>query len=151
MAEMTRPADVPQAFQSAWNNHDMAALGTLFKADATFVNCFATYTRGVEGIVALHRGIHETIFRDSTLENELISVDQIAGGVAVVHFWSRLTTGAAHPRGAAPGRYAHPGGGHRARWRLADSGRGERHTDRPKNRPCRLEKLSARSFESAIS
>ena len=99
MAEMTRPADVPRAFQSAWNNHDMAALGTLFQADATFVNRFATYTRGAEDIVALHRGIHETIFRDSTLENELISVDQIAGEVAVVHFWSRLTTGAAHPAG----------------------------------------------------
>lgn len=99
MAEMTRPADAPGAFQAAWNNHDMAALGRLFHADATFVNRFATYTRGADAIVALHRGIHETIYRDSTLENELIAVDQIAGGAAVVHFWSRLTTGAAHPAG----------------------------------------------------
>jgi uncharacterized protein (TIGR02246 family) len=99
MADMTRPADAPQAFQSAWNNHDMAALARLFHPDATFVNRFATYTRGVDAIVALHRGIHETIYRDSTLENELIGVDQIAGGVAAVHFWSRLTTGAAHPAG----------------------------------------------------
>jgi uncharacterized protein (TIGR02246 family) len=99
MADMTRPADAPQAFQSAWNSHDMAALARLFHPDATFVNRFATYTRGVDGIVALHRGIHETIYSDSTLENELIAVDQVAGGVATVHFWSRLTTGAAHPAG----------------------------------------------------
>jgi uncharacterized protein (TIGR02246 family) len=99
MAEIARPADVPQAFERAWNDHDMAAFGALFHADATFVNRFATYTRGVEEIVSLHRGIHETIYRDSMLENELIAVDAIAGGVAVVHFWSRLTTGVAHPAG----------------------------------------------------
>ena len=97
---MIRPDDLPQAFQSAWNAHDMEAFGALFHADATFVNRFATFTRGVEEIVALHRGIHETVYRDSTLRNDLIGVDQIAPGVAIVHFWSRLTTGAAHPAGA---------------------------------------------------
>src|SRR4051794_24162648 len=99
MRQITRPADLPAAFQSAWNAHDMTAFGALFHADASFVNRFATYSRGVEEIVALHRGIHETIYRDSTLENELIEVDQIADGVAIVHFWSRLTTGVSHPAG----------------------------------------------------
>ena len=55
--------------------------------------------RGVEEIVALHRPLHETIYRDSTLENELISVDPISDDAAIVHFWSRLSTGAAHPAG----------------------------------------------------
>jgi uncharacterized protein (TIGR02246 family) len=96
---IARPADLPQAFQAAWNAHDMAAFGALFHDDATFVNRFATYTRGVEAIVALHRGIHETIYRDSTLANALIEAEEIAPGVAVVHFWSRLATGAAHPAG----------------------------------------------------
>lgn len=99
MAEITRPADLPAAFQAAWNAHDMAAFGALFHADATFVNRFATFTRGVAAIVELHRGVHETIYRDSTLANEPISVDEIAPGVAVVHFWSRLATGPAHPAG----------------------------------------------------
>jgi uncharacterized protein (TIGR02246 family) len=99
MAQMARPADAPEAFQAAWNAHDMTAFGALFHSDATFVNRFATYTRGADRIVELHRGIHETIYRDSTLENELIDVDQIAEGVAIVHFWSRLATGAAHPAG----------------------------------------------------
>lgn len=96
---MIRPEDVPGAFQSAWNAHDMALLGALFHEDATFVNRFAHYVRGVDEIVALHRPIHETIYRDSTLENELIAVDPIADGAATVHFWSRLSAGAAHPAG----------------------------------------------------
>ena len=99
MTPMTQPADVPAAFQSAWNAHDMTAFAALFHDDATFVNRFATYTRGVDAIVALHRGIHETIYRDSTLENELIAADPVADGVATVHFWSRLTTGVSHPAG----------------------------------------------------
>jgi len=102
MTQITRPEDVPAAFQAAWNAHDMTAFGALFHDDATFVNRFATYTRGAPAIVALHRGIHETIYRDSTLENELIDADRIADGVAVIHFWSRLTTGPAHPAGPHP-------------------------------------------------
>jgi uncharacterized protein (TIGR02246 family) len=96
---MIQPEDVVVAFQGAWNAHDMVALGALFQRDATFVNRFATFMRGREEIVALHRGIHETDYRDSTLKNELIGVEQIAEGVAIVHFWSRATVGAAHPAG----------------------------------------------------
>jgi uncharacterized protein (TIGR02246 family) len=99
MTQMIRPDDAPAAFQAAWNAHDMAAFGALFHDDATFVNRFAHHVRGVEEIVGLHRPIHETIYRDSTLENELIAVDAIADGAAVVHFWSRLSTGEAHPAG----------------------------------------------------
>ncbi|MDR6859475.1 hypothetical protein [Variovorax guangxiensis] len=39
-------------------------------------------------------------YRDSTLENKLIDVVAISDGVAVMHFWSRLTAGAAHPAGS---------------------------------------------------
>jgi uncharacterized protein (TIGR02246 family) len=77
----------------------MAAFSSLFHEDATFVNRFAHHVRGVDEIVVLHRGIHETIYRDSTLENELIAVDPITDGAAIVHFWCRLSTGTAHPAG----------------------------------------------------
>ena len=96
---MHRPEDAPAAFQAAWNAHDMTALGGLFDEDATLVNRFGHYVRGIDEIVALHVPIHETIYRDSTLDNELIDVAQIADGVVVIHFWSRLATGAAHPAG----------------------------------------------------
>ncbi|MBV8593027.1 MAG: SgcJ/EcaC family oxidoreductase [Caulobacteraceae bacterium] len=99
MTTIARPADIAAAFQAAWNAHDMVAFGALFHADATFVNRFATYVRGVDEIVALHRGIHETIYRDSTGSNELLDLNEVADGVAIVHFWCRLTVGAAHPAG----------------------------------------------------
>jgi uncharacterized protein (TIGR02246 family) len=100
MQQMKLPQDAPNAFESAWNAHDMEALGSLFRPDATFVNRFGHYVRGVEEIVALHLPIHETIYSDSTLANELIDVVPIGETAAVVHFWSRLSTGPAHPAGA---------------------------------------------------
>lgn len=100
MMRIERPEDAPEAFQSAWNAHDMAAFGTLFHPDATFVNRFAHFVRGVEEIVALHQPIHATIYRDSTLENELIDATRLGDDAAVVHFWSRLRIGSAHPAGA---------------------------------------------------
>jgi uncharacterized protein (TIGR02246 family) len=99
MAEMRRPEDIAAAFQAAWNAHDMAALGALFHDDATFVNRFGRYVRGVEEIVAMHAPIHQSVYCDSSLENDVIDVVSIGDGAAVVHFWSRLALGAAHPAG----------------------------------------------------
>ena len=99
MIQMTRPDDIAEKFQAAWNAHDMVALGSLFYEDATFVNRFGHYVRGVEDIIALHAPIHKTIYSDSTLHNELIDVVSIGEDVVITHFWSRLTTGVAHPAG----------------------------------------------------
>jgi uncharacterized protein (TIGR02246 family) len=78
----------------------MSAFGALFAKDATFVNRFGHYVRGVEEIVALHAPIHATIYSDSRLENELIDVVRLSDSVVVTHFWSRLVAGIAHPAGA---------------------------------------------------
>jgi uncharacterized protein (TIGR02246 family) len=93
------PAAIASRFEAAWNAHDMNAFGELFHPDATFVNRFATYWRGVEAIVAGHRAIHETIYKDSTLANDEPDVDVISEDAAILHFWCRLTAGAAHPAG----------------------------------------------------
>ncbi|MDF3933685.1 YybH family protein [Pseudomonas citronellolis] len=99
MTEITRPEAAAEGFQAAWNAHDMTALGALFHEDATFVNRFGHLVRGIDEIIALHAPIHQTIYRDSTLANEVIDVIAIGDGVAVLHFWSRLTVGSAHPAG----------------------------------------------------
>ncbi|HEX7709764.1 MAG TPA: SgcJ/EcaC family oxidoreductase [Sphingomonadaceae bacterium] len=96
---MKQPEDAPAAFAAAWNAHDMEALAALFDPEASFVNRFGHYVRGVDEIVALHRPIHDTIYRDSTLRNELIDVARVGDEVAIVHFWSRLAAGLAHPAG----------------------------------------------------
>jgi uncharacterized protein (TIGR02246 family) len=58
----TGPAEITTRFQEAWNMHDMEAFGRLFHPDATFVNRFGTYWRGVDKIVAGHtRSIRRSI------------------------------------------------------------------------------------------
>lgn len=71
----------------------------MFHEDATFVNRFGHYVRGIDAIIELHTPIHETIYSDSMLENELIDVVTIRDDAAIIHFWSRLTVGTAHPAG----------------------------------------------------
>ncbi|MES2097861.1 MAG: SgcJ/EcaC family oxidoreductase [Pseudomonadota bacterium] len=99
MDQETDLTTVTAAFQQAWNAHDMDAFGRLFHADATFVNRFATYWRGVDQIVAGHLAIHTTIYRDSTLVVDAPDVDPISDDAAILHFWTRLSAGAAHPAG----------------------------------------------------
>lgn len=99
MLQIRQHEDALLAFQAAWNSHDMASLGALFRDDASFVNRFGHYVRGVEDIIRLHAPIHATIYSDSTLENQLIDVAAISDDAAILHFWSRLRAGAAHPAG----------------------------------------------------
>jgi uncharacterized protein (TIGR02246 family) len=99
MNAMTKPAEITARFQDAWNTHDMEAFGRLFHPDATFVNRFATYWRGVDQIVAGHAGIHASIYRDSTLAIDAPDVDPISHDAAILHFWTRLSAGPAHPAG----------------------------------------------------
>jgi uncharacterized protein (TIGR02246 family) len=99
MNRSMRPAELTTHFQDAWNAHDMAAFGRLFHPDATFVNRFGTYWRGVDEIVAGHAGIHASIYRDSTLAIDAPDVDPISDEAAILHFWTRLSAGAAHPAG----------------------------------------------------
>ncbi len=99
MNALEAPEKIAEAFQAAWNAHDMSEFAHLFTADATFVNRFGRYVRGVEEIVAMHAPIHQTIYSDSTVENEMIDIKYLSETVAVVHLRSRLSAGEAHPAG----------------------------------------------------
>lgn len=99
MAGQSGPEAVAAGMEAAWNAHDMAAFACLFHDDATFVNRFASYWRGVEAIVEGHAGIHATIYSDSVLTVDAPDIDAIADDAAILHFWMRLSIGAAHPAG----------------------------------------------------
>lgn len=99
MNQSTGPAEIGTRFQQAWNAHDMEAFGRLFHGDATFVNRFATYWRGVDQIVAGHAGIHASVYSDSILTVDAPDVDPISDDAAILHLWTRLSIGAAHPAG----------------------------------------------------
>ncbi|MCP5335099.1 MAG: SgcJ/EcaC family oxidoreductase [Oceanospirillaceae bacterium] len=95
----SRPEDLPAAFAAAWNAHDMQAFADLFTQDARFVNRFGNFVCGRDGIVTMHAPIHATIYADSHLRNELLDMLPVNQDVVILHFWSRLQTGAAHPAG----------------------------------------------------
>ena len=100
MKQSTGQGEITTRFQAALNTHDMEAFGRLFHSDATFVNRFGTYWRGVAKIVAGHANIHTSIYRDSTLTIDVPDVDPISDNAVILHFWARLSAGAAHPAGS---------------------------------------------------
>nr|WP_282560355.1 SgcJ/EcaC family oxidoreductase [Providencia alcalifaciens] len=77
----------------------MDAFGELFHSDATFVNRFGHYVKGVNEIIEMHITLHKTIYRDSTIKNELIDIIPWSEEIMITHFWSRLSAGDAHPIG----------------------------------------------------
>lgn len=105
MTTWDSPDKLAVAFEAAWNAHDMQAFAALFEEDATFVNRIGTYWRGREQVVEGHRAVHETIYRDTTIENRVQNVDFLTDDVAVVHVRSTARFGPAmrpgHPSAIA--------------------------------------------------
>ena len=77
MIQIRQPEDALPDVPGRLEQPRHASLGALFRDDATFVNRFGHYVRGVEAIIGLHAPIHATIYSDSTLENQLIDVAAI--------------------------------------------------------------------------
>jgi uncharacterized protein (TIGR02246 family) len=70
-------------FEVAWNSHDMKALGGLFREDAEFINVVGMHWRGRADIVAAHAAFHETMFKDTRLTTDAITLRPIGADVAV--------------------------------------------------------------------
>jgi hypothetical protein len=76
----TKPEHVAIAFTNAWNRHDMDEFASLFASDANFVNVVGVWWKNRSEIEAAHRATHETIFRNSRLEGDVLSVVELAPG-----------------------------------------------------------------------
>ena len=98
--EKSKAESIPSRLKAAWNAHDMKEFENLFDPEATFVGRFGTYWRGRDKIVAGHKEIHETIYRDSVLDVDVPDLDVIGDDVVILSFYTRLTTGKAHPAGS---------------------------------------------------
>ncbi|WP_336974459.1 SgcJ/EcaC family oxidoreductase [Sphingobium aromaticiconvertens] len=143
------PAAITRHFQDAWNSHDMEAFGRLFHYDATFVNRFATYWRGVDQIVNGHAAIHASIYSDSTLAIDPPDVDPISDDAAILHFWSRLSVGIAHPAGPHQIDTLILAVANPAQWRVAHSGAGECDADQRDDRRRRPASLNSATGSAA--
>lgn len=76
---------IAQAFDTAWNRHDMTALAALFAPDADFVNVVGMWWKNRAEIEAAHRHSHATFLRDSVLRGKVEKVKFLGPDIAAVH------------------------------------------------------------------
>ena len=89
---------IPAAFAAAWNIHDAAALSTPFHPDADFTNVFGMRASGREAVERFHAPIFETMFRDSQLVVDDVSMRMLRPDVVMVDVrWTM--SGATSPMG----------------------------------------------------
>jgi len=76
----------------------MDAFGAMSSEDAVFVNIFAMWSNGREEIRKSHKGIHETVFRQSRIAKAHMQVLFVTPDIAVVR-WAWTLTGVLSPDG----------------------------------------------------
>jgi uncharacterized protein (TIGR02246 family) len=73
-----------ETFTTAWNLHDSEAFSRVFAEDADFTNVFAQKVHGRAAIENIHRRIFSSMFKDSILNTDEISVRPIGEKLAAV-------------------------------------------------------------------
>ena len=76
---------VAEAFNAAWNRHDMPALAALFADDADFVNVVGMWWKDRAEIEAAHVYSHSTFLRDSVLTGRVEKVKLLGPDIATAH------------------------------------------------------------------
>jgi uncharacterized protein (TIGR02246 family) len=74
-----------EQFRLDWNSHDMNAMGQLLTADADFVNVIGMHMKGRPAIVARHKEVHQTQFKNSVWVTHSVEAQLLAPGFGLVH------------------------------------------------------------------
>jgi uncharacterized protein (TIGR02246 family) len=85
-------------YETAWNNHDMKLLATLFREDAEFVNVVGMHWRGRDAIVKAHTVFHEIMFKDCRLKTDSIEARPLGGDHAIA-IWTATQDSYTTPSG----------------------------------------------------
>ena len=85
-AQSVTPEGIAEQFAQAWNAHDKAAFDKIFTDDVHFIPTYDLVSEGRENVVTGIYGAHESWAKDTTLTTSKISVQQLSGDAAVVHF-----------------------------------------------------------------
>jgi uncharacterized protein (TIGR02246 family) len=91
MDPMQVGGELAAGFASAWNQHNMAALGELFHDNAAFVNVVGTYMRGRQEIQQSHGAAHAGFYRNSALRVEVEDAREVVPGLIVAHVHSEVS------------------------------------------------------------
>jgi uncharacterized protein (TIGR02246 family) len=76
---------------AAWNKGDAVAYGRHFAVDGTCTNILGVFYKGHEAFVRGHDQIFKTIFRRSTLQQDIVSLQFVRPDVAVVDVLTAVT------------------------------------------------------------
>jgi uncharacterized protein (TIGR02246 family) len=74
-------------FRAGWNAHDAARLASVFAEDADFTSFRGERARGRVGVRAFHAEVFESIFKESELVVDGLTVRLVRDGVASVDVW----------------------------------------------------------------
>ena len=69
---------------SAWNRGDAAAYSRQFASDGTFTNIRGQFFTGHEAFLKQHEVIFQGIFKDSTVQQDIVSLKFIRADIAIV-------------------------------------------------------------------
>ena len=74
---------VVEAFADCWNKHDIDGFAQLFAQDAEFVNVVGMWWKGRDEIRRAHEFAHATMFRNSHLAIETVTVRFPSESIAI--------------------------------------------------------------------
>jgi uncharacterized protein (TIGR02246 family) len=74
---------VVAAYETAWNRHDMKALGVLFTPDADWINIVGMHWTGQDEVQKAHEVYHRRMFATTDIRSTRVEVRGIGAGVAV--------------------------------------------------------------------
>ena len=77
--------EIVNRWETAWNAHDMSAMGNLIAEDADFVNVAGLHWKGKPQIVREHAERHRTNLKLSSWRTEKIGIQKLGSGFALVH------------------------------------------------------------------
>ena len=83
-------SNIVKELEAAWNAADGARFAVPFIEDADFVNIRGEHFRTREVIARGHQAIFETLYKGSTVRNELAAATPIAPGVLLAHVKAQL-------------------------------------------------------------
>jgi uncharacterized protein (TIGR02246 family) len=86
---------------AAWNQGDAAAYSRHFAAEGTFTNLRGQFFVGYDAFLKQHDAIFKTLFRGTTLEQEIVSLKFVTNDVAVVEVLTAVSGMKQPPPGAA--------------------------------------------------
>ena len=75
--------DVALGFEKAWNQHDLDAMFKSFTDDAEWVNIVGMHWVGLADVKKAHKVFHETMFKNTELKIENITVRKISNDTAI--------------------------------------------------------------------